>query len=515
MDTPVLSINELNVTFHGNQTFHALRNISFDLFAGKTLALLGKSGSGKSVCSLAIMQLLPKSATITGSIQLNGHELLDNGERINKVRGNQVSMIFQEPMSALNPVKTCGKQLLECITIHNKQLDKKSATLKALHWMEKVQLPNPTQLFNRYPHEISGGQKQRLMIAMAMCNEPALLIADEPTTALDVLVQKDIIALMRSLQQEYNTAIIFITHDMALAKLIADDIVVFENGAIAADQAILKVNKAQLHHNLAATNSDNAILSVNDIYVSYNNKQQFSLFKKKHSQVAVADVSFDIQRGETLGLVGGSGCGKSTISKTILGLAPIDSGSIYLCGQRIDNEWHKKMPTYRKSVQMIFQDPYASLNPRISVEDMLREILVLHKIVDKSKVEKRIHSLLDQVGLPAASKEKYPHEFSGGQRQRLCIARALAVEPALIICDESVAALDIQLQQQIIKLLNDLQKVTNISFLFISHDIKIVEQIANRILVMEKGKIVEENSSYNIIHYPQHEYTKQLINAVV
>lgn len=513
MSIPVLSIQHLDVSFKNSSQEYALKDINFELFAGKTLALLGKSGSGKSVCSLAIMQLLPKTACISGHIFLNGKDLLADTKLMPAIRGKSISMVFQEPMSALNPVITCGNQLLESILIHQKIKDRKAAKLKAIAWLEKVQLPDPASLFTRYPHEISGGQKQRLMIAMAMCNEPMVLIADEPTTALDVIVQRDIIELMQALQRELHTAIIFITHDMALAKLIADDILVLENGTIAANQQILVAEKESVKHAMIEE-VNTSVLSVRNISVLYKNVS--SLFSNKHVQhLAVDNVSFDIKKGETVGLVGGSGCGKSTVSKCILGLTPVSAGSIFLNGIRIDNDHYKKMPDYRKTVQMIFQDPYASLNPRIAVMDMLKEVLLLHKIVDKRSVEKYMVDLLAKVELPASALSKYPHEFSGGQRQRLCIARALAVQPSLIICDESVAALDIQLQQQILKLLSDLQQELGMAYLFISHDLKIVAQLSNRILVMSAGKIVEHNDSLAILEAPQHPYTKSLIKAIV
>jgi peptide/nickel transport system ATP-binding protein len=508
----IITVQNLSVSFGGPQPFEAVKEVSFSIAAGKTLALIGQSGSGKSVTSLALMGLLPTTATVTGIMELAGKGNLTNLETRSwtEIRGKEISMVFQEPMSALNPVKTCGYQLVESIKAHQ-QLSTKEAKALALQWFQKVKLPTPEKLLRRYPHQLSGGQKQRVMIAMAMCNHPALLIADEPTTALDVTVQKEIINLMKELQEEYQTAILFITHDLALAKTIADDYLVMEKGKVISSGAP-HVNK---DHKISEINiADNQpVLKVMDVEIRYAEETNRLGKTTKYFQ-AVDKVSFELYPGETLGLVGESGCGKSTLSRCVLGLQPVTSGSIYFEGQDITQYSNEQWRVLRKDIQIIFQDPYSSLNQRIKVGDALAEPMLVHKLATHKNVNKYVEELLEMVQLPAASRHKYPHEFSGGQRQRICIARALAVQPKLVICDESVSALDVKIQEQILDLLAALQKQRELTYLFITHDLTVVRRISNRIMVMEKGKIVEQGPTESIMMHPKEEYTKRLLAAV-
>lgn len=506
----MLTVKNLHIMFEGPQSFHAIQGISFHIGKGQTLALIGASGSGKSLTSLAIMGLLPKHTQQTGYIMLDGAEEVILNKLSEKewqqVRGNRISMVFQEPMSALNPIKTVGSQLRECILAHQ-QMSKENAKQLAISWLAKVKLPQPSVLYNRYPHQLSGGQKQRVMIAMAMCNHPQVLIADEPTTALDVTVQKEIIELMKLLQQEMGMAMLFITHDLALARLIADDFLILEKGKV-----VQQIHTPEFTREHVDNPGVEKILEVNNLKVHYPTAHNW-LGKTTAVFKAVDDVSFSISKGETLGLVGESGCGKSTLSKCILGLQEATEGQILFKGRDIthlpQSEWHK----LRKDIQIIFQDPYASLNPRLTIGAAIAEPIKVHGIpVDKS-VKHSVLQLLEQVQLPATAFDKYPHEFSGGQRQRICIARALAVQPQLVICDESVAALDINIQTQILELLSTLQQKHQLTYLFITHDLHVVRSISDRIMVMEKGKIIEQGDAVQLMQHPQMDYTKKLLAA--
>lgn len=508
----IISVKNLNIVFGGPQPFDAVQDVSFEIAAGETLALIGQSGSGKSLTSLALMGLLPKNASVKGSLRLNRSVELSEmpAQQWSEVRGNKIGMIFQEPMTALNPVKTCGYQLIESIRTHQK-LSTKEAMEKAIGWFEKVRLPNPSQLLRRYPHQLSGGQKQRVMIAMAMCNHPSLLIADEPTTALDVTVQKEIVELMQELQAEFNTALLFITHDIALAKTITEHFLVLEKGKILLT-GFPHLEEKRLNENMHVQ-KEHPILKVEKLEVLYPQNTNW-LGKTTAYITAVNKVSFDLFKGETLGLVGESGCGKSTLSKTILGLQTPTSGSILFENQNITNfsagQWRK----LRKDIQIIFQDPYASLNQRMRIRDALAEPMLIHGLANSKNVDKHVEELLEMVQLPINAASKYPHEFSGGQRQRICIARALAVQPKLIICDESVAALDVHIQEQILELLVQLQQQKQLTYLFITHDLNVVKRVSNRIMVMEKGNIVEAGDTEHIMQHPKEAYTKRLLDAV-
>lgn len=545
----ILSVQGLNVSFRAQQTFTAVDGVSFQLQKGQTLAIVGESGSGKSLTALSLMGLLPPNAIQLGEIQLttkNGlHNVKDSAETL---RGSAIGMVFQEPMSSLNPVMQIGKQITEAIILHQHKKEHEAKRV-AIDWLAKVQLPNPTDIYNRYPHQLSGGQKQRVMIAMAMCNNPVLLIADEPTTALDVTVQKEVLDLMATLQEEHDTAMIFITHDLALAAQIADEVMVMQQGKVMEQGAAKNVlnnpahpytkallacrpsaehkgrrlsvvsdflnddNNTQIAEQHKITVTNETILEVNKLKVWFETGHNW-LGKTTNYFKAVDDVSFALKKGEVLGLVGESGCGKSTISKSLMGLLPVHEGQVMFKGQDLAKLTTKNWRSVRKDIQMIFQDPFASLNPRMNIGDMLMEPLTVHNIVPKAERKKEALRLLDIVQLPADSMKRYPHQFSGGQRQRLGIARALAVQPELLICDESVSALDVSVQAQILNLLKDLQAEFNLSYLFISHDLNVVHYISDRVMVMQTGKIVETGNAEQVLKTPANNYTKKLIEAM-
>lgn len=543
----ILSVSNLHISFPV-QNFEAVKNISFSLEKGKTLAIVGESGSGKSLIALSIMGLQPYNSVLKGNINFGEQNLsLTNltAEEWQSIRGKELGMIFQEPMSALNPIQKVGKQIQENIEQHQK-IRSKQAKIQTLDWISKVKLPDPEQIYERFPHQLSGGQKQRIMIAMAMCNHPTILIADEPTTALDATVQKDVVELMKELQQEMGTAMIFITHDLALAAEIADDLLVMNQGSIveygnsisvlhSPEQVYTKAllscrpninNKGKklpvvadflsgnVNQEILSTHEyaeEKPILEVRDLHAWYPEGK--NLFGKTSSWFkAVNGVSFALNKGQTLGLVGESGCGKSTVGKTLLGLTPIKSGQIIFNQQQIEslkgNEWNP----VRRKMQLIFQDPFASLNPRRNIADIITEPLQIHQSGKNKKAE--AERLLDWVQLPKSAINRYPHQFSGGQRQRIGIARALALHPELLICDESVSALDVSVQAQILNLLKELQYELNLSYLFISHDLSVVHYMSDNIIVMKKGKIAESGTANEILLNPKEEYTQNLIAAI-
>jgi peptide/nickel transport system ATP-binding protein len=552
----ILSVKDLRISFDGPPPFQAVSGISFAIEQGKTLAVVGESGSGKSLTALALMGLLPAKARVHGTCNLQTSEglislnLLDE-KKWSGLRGKHISMVFQEPMSALNPVMKIGKQLTENILAHE-PIGRSKAREKALQWMREVQLPTPEKLYERYPHQLSGGQKQRVMIAMAMCQHPALLIADEPTTALDVTVQKEVLLLMRKLQQQYHTSMIFITHDLALAADMADDVLVLYKGQVMEHGPATSVLSAPQHPYTKAllacrpaaqekgkrlpviadflqekervvpqpaamvpphTVSDENLLQVRDLRIWFGEDRNL-LGTPTHFFKAVDEVSFDLKRGEILGLVGESGCGKSTLSRSLMGLIPVRSGQLLFNGTDLAGLAPAQWKVVRKDIQMIFQDPFSSLNPRMTVSAMLEEPLRVHNIVPASGVTQEATRLLNLVQLPASALKRYPHQFSGGQRQRLGIARALTLRPRLLICDESVSALDVSVQAQILNLLKDLQASFDLSYLFISHDLNVVHYISDRVLVMQAGKIVESGSADQILRHPTHPYTQQLVQSI-
>ena len=537
----------------------AVKEISFAANKGKLTAIVGESGSGKSVTSLSILQLLPKQAVISGEIIFNNGSPVDllraDEGTIRSVRGNDIAMIFQEPMTALNPVFTCGQQVMESLRLH-KKLSRSAAKQATIKLFEEVELPNPAAMLNRYPHEISGGQKQRVMIAMAMSCNPALLIADEPTTALDVRVQKNILQLIKKLQQpggiagENGMAVLFITHDLALVKAVADEVIVMQHGTIVEQGASIEVLNNPRHSYTQAllacrpdknskgkrlavvsdfldsakeksiqpewnnTPGEKIILDVQNLQVYFPTAK--NMFGKTTAWFKAVDgVSFDVKEKETLGLVGESGCGKTTLGRAILQLVKPTGGKILLNGTDISSLAPPDMRAARKDLQIVFQDPYGSLNPRISIGEAILEPLKVHALQDNNKQRKeKVIELLEKVNLQADHFNRYPHQFSGGQRQRICIARALALEPSFLIFDESVSALDVSVQAQVLNLINDLKEQYSFTSIFISHDLSVVHYISDRILVMNKGKIIEQGSADDIVFNPRQEYTQQLIAAI-
>jgi peptide/nickel transport system ATP-binding protein len=506
---------------------------------------VGESGSGKSVSTLALMGLLPKQASVTGSALLDGTELLTLDEaQMREVRGKRISMIFQEPMTSLNPVQKCGAQVMEMIKEENEKHKE-----RVIELFKEVLLPRPEKIYDSYPHELSGGQKQRVMIAMALINHPDILIADEPTTALDVTVQKTILELLKSLQEKYGTSIIFITHDLGVISQIADDILVMYRGHMVEQgpaEAILHHPQQPYTQGLLAcrppldskprrlptveeylenssissspspaspTNKDGQpLIEVRDLDVTYTLKR--SLFGRPLQTLKGVDgVSFDIMEGETLGLVGESGCGKTTLGRALLRLIDHSSGSVSYRGTPLDKLDAKQMRALRPKLQIVFQDPYSSLNPRITIGEAIAEPLKVHRTSTTSTAS-LAKELMEQVGLQADWYNRYPHELSGGQRQRVCIARALILQPELVVCDESVSALDVSVQAQVLNLLNDLKERYRFTYLFITHDLSVVHYMADRIMVMQKGKIVESGTPDDIFHNPQTAYTRTLIDAI-
>jgi peptide/nickel transport system ATP-binding protein len=561
---PLLQIKDFSVDFITDSgTTSAVKNISFEISRGETIAIVGESGSGKTVTSLSILQLLPSPPAKYKSGQIlfsdDGKEVIDilkiDQKGLQKIRGNQISMIFQEPMTSLNPVKTCGKQVIEAIRVHE-NISEKEAEQKTIELFEKVKLPDPKAIVNRFPHEISGGQKQRVMIAMAISCNPSLLIADEPTTALDVTVQKTILQLIKELQVEKNMSVIYITHDLGLVSEIADKVIVMYKGNIVESGPIKEIflrpqnsyTKALLACRPDASSkgkrlpvisdflkdagddftvhsserislpvknfSDKTILKVENLKVHFPVKKNFfgkilKVFK------AVDGVSFTVEKGETIGLVGESGCGKTTLGRTIIRLIQPTSGAIYFNGKNIGIIPEANFRKMRKDIQIIFQDPYGSLNPRLTIGEAINEPMKIHGILPNQKQRKeKIIDLLEKVDLKPDYFNRYPHEFSGGQRQRICIARALGLNPDFIICDESVSALDVSVQAQVLNLLNDLKEELGFSCIFISHDLGVVHYISNRILVMNKGKIEESGPADEIYFNPKKEYTQKLISAI-
>ncbi|WMI68867.1 ABC transporter ATP-binding protein [Mangrovimonas sp. YM274] len=555
---PLLSVKELSISFISNKSEkEIIHHISYDLFENEILGIVGESGSGKSVSSLALMGLLPpKISKITkGHILFQGQDLTTLPvKQFQNIRGNDIAMIFQEPMSSLNPSMKCGKQVQEILLQHT-SLSKAEAKTETLSLFEKVKLPLPERIYDAYPHEISGGQKQRVMIAMAIACKPKILIADEPTTALDVTVQKEIILLLKQLQQEEQMSIIFISHDLSLVSEIADRLLVMYQGNIVEQGNASKVFKAPKDTYTKALlqskpsldvrlkrlptikdvindSIDNTIISSEDrkafhkelysktplLEVKNLNKTYVSKsgwFSKPEAFKAVNNVSFQLYEGETLGLVGESGCGKSTLSKAILLLDKASSGEIFYRGTDINKLSKTQVRVLRKDIQIIFQDPFASLNPRMPIGKAIMEPMTVHNIGNSDKERKQlVLEILEKVGLTEESFYKYPHEFSGGQRQRVGIARAIALQPKLIVCDESVSALDISVQAQVLNLLNELKSNYNFTYIFISHDLAVVKYMSDQLLVMNKGQIEELDDADIIYNNPKREYTKKLIHAI-
>ncbi len=557
----MLEINDLCVDFCSEGSWrNVVDHVSYTLMRGRTLGIVGESGSGKSVSSMALMGLLPSNARVSGTARFHAAEgkdvdLLRLPEKeLRTYRGSRISMVFQEPMTSLNPVRRCGAQVVEMLRLHE-DIGNDEARERVIELFKEVLLPRPEKIFDSYPHEISGGQKQRVMIAMALVCHPDIVIADEPTTALDVTVQKTILELLRQLQQRHNIGVIFISHDLGVIAQIADDVAVMYHGRIVEQGPVGQI----LHHPQhpytqgllacrpplegrplhlptvaefmqrqedapsepsapqtpaapvpADTPSAVPLLQVRDLEVAYTLKK--SVFGRPLQQLMAVDhVSFDVMQGETLGLVGESGCGKTTLGRTLLHLVDAASGSIVYKGQRLDQLTQRQMRTLRPKMQIIFQDPYSSLNPRITIGDAILEPL---QVYGKKGGKDRVVELMEQVGLEADWYERYPHELSGGQRQRVCIARALILDPELVVCDESVSALDVSVQAQVLNLLNDLKRSYGYTYIFISHDLSVVRFLSDRIMVMRQGRIVESGPADELYRNPQQEYTRMLIDAI-
>ncbi|MER9872593.1 ABC transporter ATP-binding protein [Mesorhizobium sp. M0195] len=531
----VLSVSGLSVAVRGEEGERdVVSDLTFGLMRGETLCIAGESGSGKSMTALAIMGLLPQPAARirSGSIRFGDQDLAALSESgMRRIRGNRIAMIFQEPMTSLNPVLSIGRQLTEAIEAHT-SLSRSDSRLRALEALKAVRIPDAERRLEHYPHELSGGMRQRVMIAMALALNPDVLIADEPTTALDVTVQGEVLELLRDLQREYGTSVILITHDMGVVAEMADRVIVMRDGRMveqgrAADifnrpqadytrellAAVPRIGGGRMAEDRQdAANMPAELVYVGDLHVRFDLRGGF--FGRVDRRVhAVEGVSFSIAPHETLSLVGESGCGKSTTAKAIAGLVPY-IGSISIGGQDLSALSRKERKAVRRNVQMIFQDPFASLDPRMRVGDLVAEPLLIHGLGDREQRRAQIAALFERVGLSADQMERYPHEFSGGQRQRICIARALALRPKLIIADESVSALDVSVQARVLRLLKELQREFGVAYLFISHDMAVVENISDRVAVMYLGQIVEMGTRDQIFSNPCHPYTKRLIEAV-
>ena len=530
---PILKVENLQLQLRNASSSQSLllKGLSFEIQQGEVFALVGESGSGKSLTALAVMRLLSDGLQISdGQIWFDGQDLLQCSEaQMQRLRGNRLAMIFQEPMTALNPVMTVGDQVAEVLKIHL-SLSRQAIRQRVIQLFEEVGIPNADQRIHWYPHQLSGGQKQRVMIAMALACEPDLLIADEPTTALDVTIQAQVLQLLKSLQQKHSLSILFITHDMGVVAEIADRVAVMQQGEIVEQanrshffespqhpytQSLLKnaLPKPPLEEKFEHA-SRSPLLQVKDLKVWFPIKKGLFQRKVDYTQ-AVNGVSLEIHQGETLAVVGESGSGKSTLGQAILRLISITEGQIIFEGQEVTHLTEKQLRPWRRRIQVIFQDPFSALNPRMTILDIIREGMVSLQVgpQDKQAQEQRIVELLQQVGLEAEHLWRYPHEFSGGQRQRIGIARALAVEPDLIICDEPTSALDVSVRSQVLAILKDLQQRYGVSYLFITHDLSIVPSLAHRVAVMQKGKIVEQGKTKQIMGSPQHPYTQALLQA--
>jgi len=558
MPVKLLEVNNLTLSFQNNQQkLKVVDNVSFHLNRGETLGIVGESGSGKSMTALSVLNLQPESASVSGDIYYyeknNAINLLKLSDKNwLSFRGKNISMIFQEPMTSLNPTMKCGKQVAEILYIHT-DLSHDKRYKRVLELFEEVKLPDPQRIYDSYPHEISGGQKQRVMIAMAIALKPSILIADEPTTALDVTVQKAIINLLKDIQEKYAISIIFISHDLGVIAQIAHQVLVMYKGKVVEQGTMKKVltnpempytkglikcrpeldfkgerlpilsdfidkkNETELldsYEQVDFEKKNQVILSVNALNKRFISKVNF-LGKPIQSLQAIQDIQFEVYKGETLGLVGESGCGKTTLGRIIAQLIDFNSGQIEYKGKSLKKLTNHELKEFRRRVQIIFQDPYSSLNPKLKAGDAITEPLKVHRLYKTAKQRKqRGIELLEQVRLNEADYYKYPHEFSGGQRQRVVIARALALNPEFIICDESVSALDVSVQAEILNLLNDLKRKYQLTFIFISHDLSVVKFMSDRIMVMKDGQLVEINKADELYLSPASAYTRKLIESI-
>ncbi|EPW6436507.1 ABC transporter ATP-binding protein [Vibrio parahaemolyticus] len=524
----ILSVNNLSVSFTTNDGIvDAVKNVSFELQAGETLSIVGESGSGKSVSTNALMKLLPDNAIVhpDSSIMFEGESILDKTERqMQRIRGDRIGMIFQEPMTSLNPYMRVGIQVAEAMMCH-RSVNQRKVKERVLELFDLVHLPNPQQAYDKYPHEFSGGQLQRIMIAMALINEPDILIADEPTTALDVTVQAEVLLLIKEIQAKMGMAILFITHDLGVVKHFADRVLVMCKGEVVEEGITehlfsepqheytkMLINSIPKGSKTPVDEKASELLNAEDIRVKFLVTPHFIPSKNEYFE-AVKGISLQLKQGETLGIVGESGSGKSTLGRALIGLLP-STGKIEFKGQNMASLSDKERFDLKKDVQMVFQDPYGSLSPRMTIGEIITEGLTVHlPYLNKKERMQKARDVLREVRLDPASINRYPHEFSGGQRQRIAIARALILEPSFILLDEPTSALDRSVQLTVIDLLKDLQKKHNIGYLFISHDLSVVKALSDRVLVMQKGEVMEQGSAQEIFHHPKSEYTRKLIDA--
>lgn len=523
----ILEVNDLGVDFWvEGDWIPAAKNLSYEISAGEVLAIVGESGSGKSASSMALLGLTPQNGRVSGSVKLAGEELMTaSNKRLREIRGSGIAVIFQEPMTALNPVYTIGFQIMETLRVHFNITNEK-AKQRAIELLTMVDLPDPVKAFDSYPHQLSGGQRQRAMIAQAISCDPKLLIADEPTTALDVTIQAEILDLLRDLHKRLNSAILLITHDMGVVADLADRVLVMKDGQMVEQGTATQIYKTPKQPytkellgsvpslgrgkaiSAKATKKSEPVLSLVNVNIEYPKRGRVPAF------LAAKDINLEIGHGEVLGLVGESGSGKTTVGRAAVGLLPVKSGSLIVAGKDISKTKKSELQELRSKLGIVFQDPGSSLNPRWSIAQSISEPLVLSRAMSKEQVNSRVDELLNQVELPLSYRNRYPHELSGGQRQRVGIARALALSPELLVADEPTSALDVSVQARVLELLKQLQKELGFACLFVSHDLAVVDYLADRIAVMNHGEIVEQGDKNQILRNPQQEYTKRLISAV-
>jgi peptide/nickel transport system ATP-binding protein len=530
MTEPLLKVENVVVDFRTVAgTVNAVRGVSYEVARGETLAVVGESGSGKSVTARAIMSMLAENAIVGADSRITfaGKDISTYSElEMQRLRGNQISMIFQEPLTSLNPIYRVGDQVAEIILTH-RPMSKKAAMAEVLKLFEEVRLPNPEARLSQYPHEMSGGQRQRVMIAMALANKPDLLIADEPTTALDVTVQAEILGLLKELQRSHNMAVILITHDLTVVEKTSDNVVVMRYGEVVergrTEEVFANPQHPYTQHLLASEPKGHpdpleetapVVMSSDKLRKVYNTQYGGFFSRKNYELIAVDDISAKVRKGETLGIVGESGSGKTTLAMSMVRLQEVTSGAIYFDGDRIDQLDRTAMRPYRTRIQVVFQDPFSSLNPRMIVRQILEEGLIVNGIgKTASEREELIKQALKDVQMPADAMQRFPHEFSGGQRQRIAIARALVLKPEFILLDEPTSALDLSIQAQIIDLLRELRRKHDLSYLFISHDLKVVRALCHNVIVMQHGQVVEEGPTEQVLSNPTNEYTQRLVDA--